>query len=211
MAAPAPPRRRRRARGADRPGGRTGKVDRRRARPSRTARSSTRGRRKSFDFGKLTKGKKLTKTVGRRRADNARRSTGRSPALGRQGRRPGVRDRARTSYASDVKRPGMLFGKVLRPPTLSATLASVNTRRGQGHRRRHRGPRRRFRRRRGADRCQAAEQRWPPSRPSGRRRQPICPSNDLFTYLKKRTRAGGGGRRLRRAARRTRGSIDGRA
>src|SRR5205807_9916902 len=30
-------------------------------------------------------------------------------------------------YASDVKRPGMLYGKVLRPPAFGDTLASVDT------------------------------------------------------------------------------------
>ncbi len=30
-------------------------------------------------------------------------------------------------YASDVKRPGMLVGKVLRPPSFKATLVSVKT------------------------------------------------------------------------------------
>ena len=32
-----------------------------------------------------------------------------------------------TRYASDVKRPGMLVGKVLRPPSFKATLVSVKT------------------------------------------------------------------------------------
>src|SRR5207253_5557958 len=30
-------------------------------------------------------------------------------------------------YASDIRRPGMLFGKILRPPSLKAKLLTVNT------------------------------------------------------------------------------------
>jgi isoquinoline 1-oxidoreductase len=82
--------------------------------------------RETLDFGKLTKGQKLTKAV----ADDisttpadkwsvAGHSTakvnGRSFVTGQH------------KYASDIKRPGMLHGKVLRAPSFGATLVSVDT------------------------------------------------------------------------------------
>jgi isoquinoline 1-oxidoreductase len=79
---------------------------------------------KTFAFGELTKGKKLTKTVNRETATAAAEQwkvAGTSV--------PKVDGRALVTgahkYASDVNRPGMLFGKVLRPPTFKATLTSV--------------------------------------------------------------------------------------
>ncbi len=80
----------------------------------------------SFTFGQLTKGKKLMKVI-----DDKAPTTpadkwtvaGTSP--------PKVDGREFVTgahrYASDVKRPGMIFGKVLRPPSFKAKLVSVNT------------------------------------------------------------------------------------
>jgi nicotinate dehydrogenase subunit B len=80
---------------------------------------------RSFTFGQLTKGKKLTKTIAEGLAVTAPtdwKVAGTSV--------PKVDGRALVTgkhiYASDVKLPGMLHGKVLRPATLKATLASVN-------------------------------------------------------------------------------------
>jgi isoquinoline 1-oxidoreductase len=80
---------------------------------------------REFSFGELTKGKKLTKTVGadapitppdkwKIAGTSAAKVDGRASVTGQH------------KYASDIKRPGMLYGKVLRPETLNATLASVN-------------------------------------------------------------------------------------
>ncbi|MFL5339910.1 MAG: molybdopterin cofactor-binding domain-containing protein [Gemmataceae bacterium] len=79
----------------------------------------------SFTFGELAKGQKLTKTVGPdapvAKAINWK-VAGRSV--------PKVDGRAIVTgghkYTSDLKRPGMLHGKVLRPETLKATLASAD-------------------------------------------------------------------------------------
>ena len=65
---------------ADRPGRRAGEGRARHAAWSPTARSPIRARKRAFGFGELTKGKKLTKTIGAGRPDHARRRSGRSPA-----------------------------------------------------------------------------------------------------------------------------------
>jgi isoquinoline 1-oxidoreductase len=81
--------------------------------------------RRSFTFGELTRGKKLTKTVGANvpvtpasewkvAGTSVPKADARALVTGKH------------KYASDVKRPGMLHGKVLRPATLSATLVSAD-------------------------------------------------------------------------------------
>ena len=47
-------------------------------------------------------------------------------------------------YAADIRVPGMLYAKILRPPAHGATLKSVDTAAGQGDCRRASHPRRRF-------------------------------------------------------------------
>ena len=47
---------------------------------------------------------------------------------GRQSGRPGLRHRARTDYAADLTRPGMLAGAVLRPPAFGARRLRASTR-----------------------------------------------------------------------------------
>jgi nicotinate dehydrogenase subunit B len=81
---------------------------------------------KSFEFGQLTKGKKLMKAVGE--------SAATTPAAqwSVEGTSvPKVDGRAMVTgtheYASDIRRPGMLFGKVLRPPAFKAKLRSLDT------------------------------------------------------------------------------------
>ncbi len=80
---------------------------------------------RSFTFGELTKGKKLTRAVG---AAEKVAPPGQWKVAGTSV--PKVEAEAivtgKHRYASDVRRPGMLHGKVLRPETLNATLASVN-------------------------------------------------------------------------------------
>ena len=80
----------------------------------------------SFDFGKLSKGKKLAKAISDKSPTTpAEKWTTAGTAV------PKVDGRAfvtgKHQYASDVKRPGMLFGKVLRPPSFKAELVSANT------------------------------------------------------------------------------------
>jgi isoquinoline 1-oxidoreductase len=83
-----------------------------------------------FDFGQVTKGQKLVKTVSRQAATTAADKwvvAGTSVAK--------VDGRAFVTgahqYASDIRRPGMVLGKVLRPPSFKATLASVQTNEAQ--------------------------------------------------------------------------------
>ena len=80
---------------------------------------------KSLSFGQLTKGKKLLKTI----SDN-------SPAIPVEQWKiagtsvPKINGRdfitGRHQYVSDLKMPGMLYAKILRPPAFGATLSSVN-------------------------------------------------------------------------------------
>ncbi len=80
----------------------------------------------SADFGTLTKGQKLVKTI----AANATITPATRWKLAGTSL-PKVNGRALVTgahrYSSDVKLPGMLRGKVLRPPAWGATLASVDT------------------------------------------------------------------------------------
>ncbi|MHB8522637.1 MAG: xanthine dehydrogenase family protein molybdopterin-binding subunit [Limisphaerales bacterium] len=81
----------------------------------------------SFNFGQLTKGQKISKTIA---ADAPTTPAEQWKTAGKS--IPKVDGRAfvtgRHKYTSDVALPGLLVGKVLRPPALNATLASVNTR-----------------------------------------------------------------------------------
>ncbi len=83
------------------------------------------GTQQKLEFGKLTKGQSLTKEVADQTAPTPPTSwtiAGRSLAK--------VDGRAfvtgKHQYSSDIKLPAMLFGKVLRPPSFGATLASVD-------------------------------------------------------------------------------------
>jgi isoquinoline 1-oxidoreductase len=81
----------------------------------------------SFDFGQLTKGKKLMKVIDMDAPTSpATKWTVSGTSV------PKVDARAIVTgghkYSSDVKRPGMLFGKVLRSSSFKAKLDSVQTR-----------------------------------------------------------------------------------
>ncbi len=84
-----------------------------------------RGGQPSFDFGELTKAKKLMRVVGDDPTTPAVDWKIAGTSVPKVGGRAFVT--GRHEYASDVKRPGMLFGKVLRPPSFKATLGSVKT------------------------------------------------------------------------------------
>ncbi|MBX6313193.1 MAG: molybdopterin-dependent oxidoreductase [Isosphaeraceae bacterium] len=76
-------------------------------------------------FGELTKGQKLLKTIDEQAPTTP---AERWEVAGRSAAK--VDGRAfvtgRHQYASDIKRPGMLHGKILRPPAFHATLASLD-------------------------------------------------------------------------------------
>jgi CO/xanthine dehydrogenase Mo-binding subunit len=80
---------------------------------------------RALAYGELTKGQKLTKTI---QADVSTTPASMWKVAGTSV--PKVDGAAivtgRHHYASDIKLPGMLFGKVLRPPTLNSKLKSVD-------------------------------------------------------------------------------------
>jgi nicotinate dehydrogenase subunit B len=80
----------------------------------------------SYTFGQLTKGQKVMKVIP---AGVATAPANKWTVAGTSV--PKVDGRAFVTgthpYASDIRRPGMLFGKVLRPPAFGAKLASVDT------------------------------------------------------------------------------------
>jgi nicotinate dehydrogenase subunit B len=80
----------------------------------------------SFAFGKLTKGKKLAKAISDRSGITpAEKWTTAGTAVPKVDGLDFVT--GKHQYASDVKRPGMLFGKVLRPASFKAELVSMDT------------------------------------------------------------------------------------
>jgi nicotinate dehydrogenase subunit B len=80
----------------------------------------------SIDFGELTKGKKLTKTISGdvQTTPASQWKIAGKPVHKVQGE---LCVTGKHKYASDMKLPGMLYGKVLRPPSFASTLASVDT------------------------------------------------------------------------------------
>ena len=105
-------------------------------------------------------------------------------------------------YPSDLAVPGMLHGRVLRPPVPGATLRRVDTvgrSRGAG---RDRRPRRRVRRRRGAQPVPGRARARPGRRPSGtaRRCRPTTGSRPGSASTPSRRRRAGAGRSTGRPA-----------
>jgi isoquinoline 1-oxidoreductase len=84
----------------------------------------------ALSYGELTEGKKLVHKVS---ADAATTPPSQWKVAGQSV--PKLNGRALVTgqhqYAADVNRPGMLFGKVLRPPAYGATLVSVDTKGAQ--------------------------------------------------------------------------------
>ena len=80
----------------------------------------------SLDFGRLTRGQKLMKTV----SENAPTTPAASwKVAGTSPRQISGRAKVTGShkYTPDMKRPGMIYGKIIRPSSFNATLASVDT------------------------------------------------------------------------------------
>jgi isoquinoline 1-oxidoreductase len=71
-------------------------------------------------FGELTKGRMLTSTIARD-VPVARPLSQSAPKLGARDIVTGAR-----KYTSDLTRPGMLYGRILRPPAFNATLTSYD-------------------------------------------------------------------------------------
>ena len=85
------------------------------------------GSKPEFTFGQLTRGQKLVKLIG----DNTPTTpVGQWKVEGTSVPKVDGRDFVTGAhrYASDVRRPGMVFGKVLRPAAFKAELVSVDTR-----------------------------------------------------------------------------------
>jgi nicotinate dehydrogenase subunit B len=80
----------------------------------------------SFTYGQLTKGQKLMKVIA---ADVPTAPANKWTVAGTSAPKVDGRSFVTGShqYATDIRRPGMLFGKVLRPPAFGAKLASVDT------------------------------------------------------------------------------------
>jgi nicotinate dehydrogenase subunit B len=88
-------------------------------------------KKRSIKFGELAKGEKMTKTIP---ADIALTPAEIWKVAGKPVRRVSAPEivSGKHKYASDVSRPGMLYGKVLRPPAVGATLLSADTIKAEG-------------------------------------------------------------------------------
>jgi len=80
----------------------------------------------SATFAELTKGQKLTKTIGDQEPVTP---TAQWKIVGTAVPKVDGREfvTGKHKYSTDIKLPGMLYGKVLRPPSYEATLASLDT------------------------------------------------------------------------------------
>ena len=98
------------------------------ASPPRTARSSDPASKRSISYGELTRGEKLLKTLPADIASVAVTPASQWKIAGTTVRKVDGRDfvTGAHKYASDITRPGMLHGKILRPAAFEATLASLD-------------------------------------------------------------------------------------
>ncbi|HEU5248509.1 MAG TPA: molybdopterin cofactor-binding domain-containing protein, partial [Thermoanaerobaculia bacterium] len=87
--------------------------------------------RRTLAYGELTRGQKLVKVVGEDPALIAAKDW---KVAGTTVRKVDGRDfvTGRHEYTSDLVRSGMMHGKVLRPPSLEATLVSLDSKRAEG-------------------------------------------------------------------------------
>jgi isoquinoline 1-oxidoreductase len=85
----------------------------------------------AFTFGELTKGQKVMKVIAR---DVAVTKPADWKVAGTSAPKADGRDFVTGShqYASDVRRPGMVFGKILRPPAFGAKLKDADTKPAEG-------------------------------------------------------------------------------
>jgi isoquinoline 1-oxidoreductase len=144
----------------------------------------------SFEFGKLTKGKKLVKTIGSPATAGAKDWTTAGASITKVNGRDMVTGAHR--YASDTKRPGMLFGKVLRPPAFKAELSSVDTKAAEAmpgvvvvHNGSFVGI--------AAPTEHAAEKALAAIKAEWKTNKDLPSSEEVYKYIKAHTRGGGGG------------------
>ena len=101
---------------------------------------------RSAGFGELTRGERLVRQIPAERSDQAGHAVDRR----RQGG-PKVDNEeivtGRQKYVSDMTRPGMLYGRIVRPSAMGATLASMDDGAARRMHERHGRPRRQFHRR----------------------------------------------------------------
>jgi CO/xanthine dehydrogenase Mo-binding subunit len=85
------------------------------------------GTKRSASFGELAKGQKLVQAIGEKVPTTP---ADRWTVAGRSVPKVNGREfvTGNHKYTSDLKRPGMIYGRVLRPPRFGATLLSVDTR-----------------------------------------------------------------------------------
>ncbi len=81
---------------------------------------------KSLTFGDVAKGQKLVKTIP---PDTGVTTVKEWTIAGTSVPKVGARDfvTGKHEYTSDMKRPGMLFGRIVRPPALNSSLVSADT------------------------------------------------------------------------------------
>jgi isoquinoline 1-oxidoreductase len=84
------------------------------------------GHSRSISYGELTRGEQLVRVVS---ADEALTRTAEWKVAGTEVRKAGGRDfvTGRHKFPSDIVRPGMLFGAIVRPDGFNAALVSVDT------------------------------------------------------------------------------------
>jgi len=87
------------------------------------------GGKPAFGFGELTGGKKMMTVIGPQTTNRPEKWTVAGKSVPKVGGRAFVT--GGHEYASDVRRPGMMFGKVLRPPAYKSKPASVDTSRAE--------------------------------------------------------------------------------
>jgi CO/xanthine dehydrogenase Mo-binding subunit len=81
---------------------------------------------RKVSYGELAKGQAISRTVDEKAV---LRAVSEFKVMGRSPKRVDGRDKVtgRAQYAADIRLPGMLYAKVLRPPAHGATLGSVDT------------------------------------------------------------------------------------
>ena len=137
---------------------------------------------RKLSYAQLAKGQKITRTLDQKAV---LRSVSEFTVMGQSPKRLDAREKVTgaAKYAGDIRLPGMLYARLLRPPAHGATLGDGRHLAGREDERRHGRPR--GRPRRGAARRSRG---WPPPRSRRSRRSGPPP------------RRGGSGRHLRRAA-----------
>jgi nicotinate dehydrogenase subunit B len=85
---------------------------------------------RKVSFGELAKGKQISRLVGEKAVVRAAKDFA---VMGQSPKRLDARDKVtgRAKYAGDIRIPGMVYARILRPPALGATLKSVDASRAR--------------------------------------------------------------------------------